>query len=230
MEAGIPFVLVFLGAVLNMVRRGERPDAAGMQRISHLLCSCVGPGLSLHGACTTVLQKRLLCKRVYGVSAGLPVLWQSHSCQEKPDSESSPACGTNTDGRAMSRGGGEQSLSRRLCKVLAVLMTARCSAQGNKHARLDGDEHMVVVEEFCMAARAKWPEVLIQFEDFPTDKAFAILDRMRNKVLCFNGALPPLQPALHAESPHWGLAGIPDPQCTWPPTGHRNRSSLEIRL
>ncbi|CAK0786805.1 hypothetical protein CVIRNUC_010019 [Coccomyxa viridis] len=57
---------------------------------------------------------------------------------------------------------------------------------GNKHNRLDGDEHMAVVEEFCMAARAKWPEVLIQFEDFPTDKAFAILDRMRNKVLCFN--------------------------------------------
>ena len=50
-----------------------------------------------------------------------------------------------------------------------------------------------------MAARAKWPEVLIQFEDFPTDKAFAILDRMRNKVLCFNGALPPLQPAMSAE-------------------------------
>ena len=78
MEAGIPFVLVYLGAVLNMVRRGERPDAAGMQRVSHLLCSCVGPGLSLHGSCTTVLQKRLLCKRVYGVSAGLPVLWQCY--------------------------------------------------------------------------------------------------------------------------------------------------------
>ena len=109
-------------------------------------------------------------------------------------------------------------------------MTARCHAQGNKHSRLDGDEHMAVVEEFCMAARAKWPEVLIQFEDFPTDKAFAILDRMRNKVLCFNGALPPLQPALRAELPHWGLAILPDLQCTWPPTGRCSRLLLGVKL
>ena len=76
--------------------------------------------------------------------------------------------------------------------MLAVLTTAPCLTQGNKHDRLDGNEHMAVVEEFCMAARDKWPEVLIQFEDFPTDKAFAILDRMRHKVLCFNGSLPKL--------------------------------------
>ena len=46
---------------------------------------------------------------------------------------------------------------------------------------------MAAVEEFCMAAKDKWPNVLIQFEDFPTDKAFDILDHMRDKVLCFNG-------------------------------------------
>ncbi|CAL5222208.1 g4539 [Coccomyxa viridis] len=57
---------------------------------------------------------------------------------------------------------------------------------GNKKKRLDGKEHMAAVEEFCMAAKNKWPNVLIQFEDFPTDKAFDILDRMRDKVLCFN--------------------------------------------
>ena len=94
-------------------------------------------------------------------------------------------------------------------------MPALCPTQAKKHKRLDGDEHMAVVEEFCMAARAKWPEVLIQFEDFPTDKAFAILDRMRNKVLCFNGALLKLQSALCAESPLWGLAMVSDLQCTW---------------
>ena len=32
----------------------------------------------------------------------------------------------------------------------------------------------------------KWPGCLIQFEDFATDKAFAILDRMQDKYLCFN--------------------------------------------
>ena len=61
------------------------------------------------------------------------------------------------------------------------------AAQGNKKQRLDGAEHMAAVEEFCMAAQKKWPNVLIQFEDFPTDKAFDILDHMRDKVLCFNG-------------------------------------------
>lgn len=61
------------------------------------------------------------------------------------------------------------------------------SVQGNKHNRLDGEEHMAVVEEFVNAAKDKWPHCLIQFEDFPTDKAFAILDRFRDKCLCFNG-------------------------------------------
>ena len=31
-----------------------------------------------------------------------------------------------------------------------MLMAARCLAQGNEHARLESDEHMAVVEEFCM--------------------------------------------------------------------------------
>ncbi|BDA50170.1 NADP-dependent malic enzyme [Coccomyxa sp. Obi] len=57
---------------------------------------------------------------------------------------------------------------------------------GNKKHRLDGEQHMAVVEEFCLAAKDKWPDCLIQFEDFPTDKAFAILERFRNKFLCFN--------------------------------------------
>ena len=49
--------------------------------------------------------------------------------------------------------------------------------QGTKEARLSGDEHMAVVEEFCMAIKDKWPYALIQFEDFQTDHAFEILDR-----------------------------------------------------
>ena len=58
---------------------------------------------------------------------------------------------------------------------------------------------MAVVEEFCMAAKDKWPNCLIQFEDFQTDKAFAILERFRDKVLCFNGephGMHPLHQAL----------------------------------
>lgn len=45
---------------------------------------------------------------------------------------------------------------------------------------------MAVVEEFCLAVKDKWPNCLIQFEDFQTDRAFAILDQMRDKVLCFS--------------------------------------------
>ena len=70
-----------------------------------------------------------------------------------------------------------------------ILLTEAFTPQGNKKNRLDGEEHMAVVEEFCMAAKDKWPNVLIQFEDFPTDKAFTILEKMCNKVLCFNGEL-----------------------------------------
>ena len=42
------------------------------------------------------------------------------------------------------------------------------------------------VEEFGMAVKDKWPHCLIQFEDFNTDRAFAILEKFRDKALCFN--------------------------------------------
>ena len=74
---------------------------------------------------------------------------------------------------------------------------------------------MAAVEEFCMAAKDKWPNVLIQFEDFPTDKAFDILDHMRDKVLCFNGeasytmssagCLKDFRPFPDVHAKSWGL-------------------------
>jgi len=60
------------------------------------------------------------------------------------------------------------------------------SLQGSKEKRLTGEEHMEVVEEFCAAAHHCFPNCLIQFEDFQTNQAFAILEKMRNKYLCFN--------------------------------------------
>ena len=33
---------------------------------------------------------------------------------------------------------------------------------------------MEAVEEFCLSAQKQWPNCLIQFEDFPTDKVPAI--------------------------------------------------------
>ena len=57
---------------------------------------------------------------------------------------------------------------------------------GEKRKRLSGAEHLAIVEEFCLAVKDKWPNCLVQFEDFQTDAAFKILEHMREKVLCFN--------------------------------------------
>lgn len=42
------------------------------------------------------------------------------------------------------------------------------------------------MDEFMEAAAEVFPEMLIQFEDFETEKAFAYLTRYRNKYKCFN--------------------------------------------
>lgn len=57
---------------------------------------------------------------------------------------------------------------------------------GAKKDRIRGEEHLAVVEEFCLAIKDRFPAACVQFEDFQTDMAFAILERMRKKVLCFN--------------------------------------------
>lgn len=57
---------------------------------------------------------------------------------------------------------------------------------GERKPRLVGEQHFAIVEEFCQAVRSKWPNCLIQFEDFKTEDAFLILERLRNEVFCFN--------------------------------------------
>lgn len=57
---------------------------------------------------------------------------------------------------------------------------------GAKKPRLQGDEHMAVMDELCDAVKSKWPNALLQFEDFQTDRAFDMLDRYRHRQLCFN--------------------------------------------
>jgi len=57
---------------------------------------------------------------------------------------------------------------------------------GARRRRLKGEEHLRAVEEFCDAVSARWPGCLIQFEDFQTEAAFAILQRLRRRCLCFN--------------------------------------------
>lgn len=57
---------------------------------------------------------------------------------------------------------------------------------GLTHKRVHGDEFYEFVDEFVQAATARWPNVLIQWEDFTNDKAFPLLNRYRDEILCFN--------------------------------------------
>ncbi|HMP32235.1 MAG TPA: NAD-dependent malic enzyme, partial [Saprospiraceae bacterium] len=57
---------------------------------------------------------------------------------------------------------------------------------GYPHRRLHGDEYFSLLDEFMSAVKKKFPYALIQFEDFLTPNAYAILQRYRDNTLCFN--------------------------------------------
>ena len=52
--------------------------------------------------------------------------------------------------------------------------------------RLRGKEYFAIVDEFMTAVRNRYPDVLIQFEDFQNEVALPILQKYRNNYLCFN--------------------------------------------
>jgi len=52
--------------------------------------------------------------------------------------------------------------------------------------RLDGEEYVSVVDEFMEAVFARWPKVIVQFEDFQSKWAFKLLQRYRNQYRMFN--------------------------------------------
>jgi malate dehydrogenase (oxaloacetate-decarboxylating)(NADP+) len=52
--------------------------------------------------------------------------------------------------------------------------------------RLHGPEFYQLVDEFMQAVRHRWPNVLVQFEDFSSDKAQLLLNHYRDGHLCFN--------------------------------------------
>ena len=57
---------------------------------------------------------------------------------------------------------------------------------GYPHKRIEGEGYFELVDEFIQAVQDKYPKALIQFEDFLTPNAYALLRKYRNKVLCFN--------------------------------------------
>jgi malate dehydrogenase (oxaloacetate-decarboxylating)(NADP+) len=57
---------------------------------------------------------------------------------------------------------------------------------GYPRRRLAGKAYFDLVEEFVMAIQSRYPDALIQFEDFLTPNAYALLEKYRQRVLCFN--------------------------------------------
>jgi malate dehydrogenase (oxaloacetate-decarboxylating)(NADP+) len=57
---------------------------------------------------------------------------------------------------------------------------------GYPRRRLAGKAYFDLVDEFVTAVQAHFPRALIQFEDFLTPNAYALLTKYRNRVLCFN--------------------------------------------
>lgn len=57
---------------------------------------------------------------------------------------------------------------------------------GLQQKRLKGKEYFQLVDEFMHAVRFRWPNVMVQFEDFSSDVAQKLLDKYRDDHLCFN--------------------------------------------
>ena len=57
---------------------------------------------------------------------------------------------------------------------------------GYPHKRLEGQAYLDLVDEFVSALQDKYPDSLLQFEDFLTPNAYKLLDTYKDKILCFN--------------------------------------------
>ena len=57
---------------------------------------------------------------------------------------------------------------------------------GIPQKRLRGKEYYHFLDEFMQAVRFRWPNVMVQFEDFSSDVAQKLLDKYRDQHLCFN--------------------------------------------
>ena len=57
---------------------------------------------------------------------------------------------------------------------------------GYPRRRIHGKAYFDLIDEFVAAVQSRYPDALIQFEDFLTPNAYALLHRYRDRVLCFN--------------------------------------------
>jgi len=57
---------------------------------------------------------------------------------------------------------------------------------GWKHRRIADDKYDTFVDLFIQAIKRRWPNVLLQFEDFAQKNATRLLNRYRDELCCFN--------------------------------------------
>lgn len=57
---------------------------------------------------------------------------------------------------------------------------------GWRHPRITGEEYNEFVDLFIQAVKRRWPEVLLQFEDFAQTNATPLLNKYRDQLCCFN--------------------------------------------
>ncbi|PWC16216.1 NAD-dependent malic enzyme [Brenneria roseae subsp. roseae] len=57
---------------------------------------------------------------------------------------------------------------------------------GWRHPRITDDEYYAFVDEFIQAVKRRWPNVLLQFEDFAQKNATPLLNRYRDEICSFN--------------------------------------------
>ncbi|MFH4663935.1 NAD-dependent malic enzyme [Vibrio cidicii] len=57
---------------------------------------------------------------------------------------------------------------------------------GWRHPRITGPDYDAFIDEFMQAVHRRWPDALIQFEDFAQKNAMPLLERYKNRVCCFN--------------------------------------------
>lgn len=57
---------------------------------------------------------------------------------------------------------------------------------GYPKERLMGEKYFDLIDEFVVAVQKKYPQALIQFEDFLTPNAYSLLNKYKNNILCFN--------------------------------------------
>ena len=57
---------------------------------------------------------------------------------------------------------------------------------GLRQPRARGEAYDALIDEFVRAVRQRFPDALVQFEDFANSNAFPLLERYREQICCFN--------------------------------------------